>query len=324
MEIQQLKSKLETIASLDAIGVNVFFVMKSNNDFQLRKADIRNDATNGLKSALLGNINEIIAEIESNDDLRILNLSAADDRSTVIYEYDLDDKPNFFSFFDEIQNNRQAGYFSTENGNVFEFANDRLSLVDGYILRLGDEDSFIMIYRKNFPVNVFKRDKIYLIKGDDTQFTTMKDDFLRIDAKIDFFKIDNSVFIKNVDILEKFCEFEQIIIAEATKSIAEVSNLNLVDNIEVLSERVEDMSFARKLTRISTTSPVFTLPKATIIFFAQNHRLLKKAFKYSATGSIILDTKKSQNLFVRLLNDDFLHSELTNNDYITPSKDKLD
>ena len=50
----------------------------------------------------------------------------------------------------------------------------------------------------------------------------------------------------------------------------------------------------------------------------------EKAFKYSENGSIILDTKSSQNLFIRLLNDDFLHSELTNNDYVTPAKDKLD
>lgn len=324
MEIQQLKSKLEAIVNLDAIGVNVFFVMKNGGVFLLKKADIRSDATDGLKTLLLTHINEIIAEIDLNDELRIINLSAADDRSTVIYEYDLDDKPDFFSYFEEIQNNRQPGYFSVENGNIFKFETDLLKDVDGYILRFGDEDNSMMVYRKNYPVNVFKRDKIYLIKGDETQFTTMKDDFLRIDSKIDFFKIDNSVFIKNVEILEKFCEFKQIIIAEATHSIAAVSSLELVENIEVLNERVDEMPFARKLTKVSRTSPVFTLPKATIISFAQNHRLLKKAFKYPENGSIILDTKNSQNLFIRLLNDDFLHSELTNNDYVTPAKDKLD
>lgn len=324
MEIQQLKTKLQTIVSLDVIGINVFFIMKNNRSFLLKKADIRNDATEGLKKVLLTHINEIIAEIDSNDELRVINLSAADDRTTVIYEYDLDEQPEFFSYFENIQNNRQPGNYSTSNRNMFRFETDSLMDVDGYILRFGDEDNSMMVYRKNYPVNVFKRDKIYLIKGDETQFTTMKDDFLRIDSKIDFFKIDDSVFIKNVDILEKFCEFKQIIIAEATCSIAAVSSLGLVENIEVLNERVGEMPFARKLTKVSRTSPVFTLPKANIINFAKNHRLLKKAFKYSENGSIILDTKSSQNLFIRLLNDDFLHSELTNNDYVTPAKDKLD
>ena len=324
MEIQQLKTKLQTIVTLDVIGINVFFLMKNNEGFLLKKADIRNDATQSLKTVLLTHINEIIDEIDSNDELRIIDLSAADDRTTVIYEYDLSKKPEFFTYFEDIQNNRQPGYYSTSNGNMFKFGTDSLMDVDGYILRFGDEDNSMMVYRKNYPVNVFKRDKIYLIKGDETQFTTMKDDFLRIDSKIDFFKIDDSVFIKNVDILEKFCEFKQIIIAEATSSIAAVSSLGLVENIEVLNERVDDMPFARKLTKVSRTSPVFTLPKANIINFAKNHRLLKKAFKYSENGSIILDTKSSQNLFIRLLNDDFLHSELTNNDYVTPAKDKLD
>lgn len=324
MEIQQLKTKLQTIVTLDVIGINVFFLMKNNEGFLLKKADIRNDATQSLKIVLLTHINEIIDEIDSNDELRIIDLSAADDRTTVIYEYDLSKKPEFFTYFEDIQNNRQPGYYSTSNGNMFKFGTDSLMDVDGYILRFGDEDNSMMVYRKNYPVNVFKRDKIYLIKGDETQFTTMKDDFLRIDSKIDFFKIDDSVFIKNVDILEKFCEFKQIIIAEATSSIAAVSSLGLVENIEVLNERVDDMPFARKLTKVSRTSPVFTLSKAIIINFAKNHRLLKKAFKYSENGSIILDTKSSQNLFIRLLNDDFLHSELTNNDYVTPAKDKLD
>ena len=88
MEIQQLKTKLQTIVSLDVIGINVFFIMKNNRSFLLKKADIRNDATEGLKKVLLTHINEIIAEIDSNDELRVINLSAADDRTTVIYEYD--------------------------------------------------------------------------------------------------------------------------------------------------------------------------------------------------------------------------------------------
>ena len=124
MEIQQLKLKLEAIVNLDAIGINVFFVMKNDGAFLLKKADIRSDATDGLKTVLLTHISEIIAEIDSNDELRIINLSAADDRATVIYEYDLDEQPEFFSYFEEIQNNRQPGYFSVENGNIFKFETD--------------------------------------------------------------------------------------------------------------------------------------------------------------------------------------------------------
>jgi hypothetical protein len=325
MNIQELKSRLESIVQADAIGVNVFFVMKTGeNSFILKKANIRNDATSGLIESLTTNIQSIIQEIDANDEFRVINLSETDDRSTAIYEYDLDEPPITFSFFEEITNHRVPGYFSIENQNIFSFETDELSDIDGYIIRIGNENNFIMLYRKNYPINVFKQGKIYFVKDDETQFTTMKNDFLRIDAKIDFFKIDNSVFIKNLEVLEKFSDFHQIIVLEATNSINQVMALGLVENIEVLTERIDELPFARKLTKISTTSPVFTLPKATILEFARNHRLLANTFRYSANGSIILDTKKSQNLFVRLLNDDFLHSELTNTDYITPAKDKLE
>ncbi|MGL5123671.1 MAG: hypothetical protein ACRC6K_05875 [Fusobacteriaceae bacterium] len=36
----------------------------------------------------------------------------------------------------------------------------------------------------------------------------------------------------------------------------------------------------------------------------------------------MLDTKVSQNLFIRLLNDDAVHSELTGTDYLANSKDR--
>lgn len=325
MNAQELKLKLEAILGIDQIGVNVFFILKNSEDtFNIKKADIRQDAMDSLITSLTYNIHEIVDQISSNEDFRVLNLSSADDRTSAIYEYDLDERPDTFYFIDEVANHIEAGYFSIENGNVFLFNNDRLEDIDGYIIKLGDTDNNILLYRKNYPVNVFKQNKIYLIKGDDSQFTTMNDSFLRVDAKIDFFRLDDSVFIYNLSVLEKFSDFHQIISAEASKSIEQIDALGLVENIEILSERINELSFARKLTKISTISPVFTLPKVQVLSFAQAHRMLSTAFKYSEDGNIILDTKKSQNLFIRLLNDDFLHSQLSNTDYLTPAKDKLD
>lgn len=325
MNVQELKSRLETILRIDQIGVNVFFVLKTeDNLFNVKKADIRQDATNTLLTSLIQSISEIVDLIDNNENFRVLNLSTADDRSSAIYQYDLDEQPETFGFINEVASHMEAGYFSVDNNKVFLFNNDRLGNIDGYIIKLGDTDNNILLYRKNYPINVFKQNKIYFVKGDDSQFTTMNNDFLRVDAKIDFFRLDDSVFIYNLSVLEKFSDFHQIISAEATNSIEQVDALGLVENIEVLSERVSELSFARKLTKISTTSPVFTLPKAQVISFAQGHRLLATAFRYSENGNIILDTKKSQNLFIRLLNDDFLHSQLSNTDYLTPAKDKLD
>lgn len=124
--------------------------------------------------------------------------------------------------------------------------------------------------------------------------------------------------------MERHYEFKAIIEHEAEASLENISGLDILENIEVLQERVSDTAFARKLSKISTTSPVFNLPADHIMQFVRNHHILGNEFRYSEDQNrIMLDTKKSQNFFLRLMNDDFLHSELTNYDYMTPAKDRL-
>ena len=165
MNAQELKLGLEAIIRINQIGVNVFFIMKNDqNEFNIKKADIRQDATNTLITSLISNLQSIVDEIDANDDFRVLNLSEADDRSSAIYEYDLDEQPETFRLMDDVATHIEAGYYSTENGNVFLFDTDKLEHIDGYIIKLGDSDNNILLYRKNFPVNVFKQNKIFFIK----------------------------------------------------------------------------------------------------------------------------------------------------------------
>lgn len=323
MTSDELKSNLHSILDQDAIGVITYAVLKNNSEYSLKKLDITNEAEEKLVDALSANIRSLLYSLEENDEYKVIDLSAADDRATAIYQYDLDQRPPFFDSFDEILTHRGNNYFIEENNRVFNFSNDNLAEIDGVILEFGSMDNSILIYRKNYSVNLFKQDKIFLIKISDTRFKAIENDFLRIDAKIDFFRIGDSVLINNIDALEKYCEFHQIIKAEATRSLGCIAHLDILENIACLEERLDELPFARKLTKISTTSPVFNLPKRTIIDFAKQHSLLKSKFHFTGNDTIVLQTKKEQDLFVRLLNDDFLHSELTQFDYMTPAKDKL-
>ena len=132
------------------------------------------------------------------------------------------------------------------------------------------------------------------------------------------------MYIYNLDVLERFGDFHQIITKEATASLGEIGTLGLVSNLDVLSSRVDDLRFARKLAKISKDSPVFRVPQADIIDFTKKHPFLKDKFEYTADGSQIeLNTKLSQENFIKLLNDDFLRSELTKIDYESPAKNRL-
>ena len=323
MSSDELKSRLTAILGQKAVGLMAYAVLKDNNGYTLKKLAIMNEAATKLRDALTINIRALEQTLEANDEYQVISLSSADDRATAIYQYDLEKRPQFFDAFDEILMHRENNYFLESNNKVFDFSQNNLAEIDGVILEYGSIDNSMLIYRKNYPINLFKQDKIFLVKESDTQLTTIDNDFLRIDAKIDFFRIDGNVLICNLDALEKYCEFHQIIKAEATRSLGSIARLEILDNIDCLEERVGELPFARKLTRISTSSPVFTLPKRKIIDFAKNHSTLCAKFHFTNNDTIVLRSKKEQDLFVRLLNDDFLHSELTNYDYMTPAKDKL-
>lgn len=324
-ETEKLKERLQSIAELQAMGIQVFFIMKDPEDCIVKKANIVNDATDGLLQAHRDNISQLASMMEEGiDSLTVLDLSAADDRKFAIYRYDLDDKPQFFKAFDIIKTHQYDDYFTEDEGHLFDFTKNKLSQIDAFVILLGNADNSLMIYRKNYSVNLFKRDRIYLVKESDTRFDTMKDDFIRLDAKIDFLYVNGEVYIYNLDVLERFGDFHQIITKEATISLGDIDTLSLVANLDILSDRLDDLRFARKLAKISKDSPVFKVPQSDIIQFTKNHPFLKDKFKYTADGSQIeLNTKLSQDNFIKLLNDDFLRSELTKIDYESPAKNRL-
>tara|TARA_B100000378_G_scaffold49277_1_gene36742 strand:- start:8580 stop:9521 length:942 start_codon:yes stop_codon:yes gene_type:complete len=313
MDIGQIKEKFKSINEMEGIGLNVYFLLSVEGENQLKRANIIEDVKQDLINAYKNQLKKIV----DNEDIALLNLSSADDRKSVLYEYDLEDKPSIFDYFDNIAD-------QANQPDYFNFQNDSLKNLEGYYIYLGDHANNILLYRKQMPINLFRQGKIYLIKDHQTQFDKIKKEFLRIDTKVDVIKIGESVYINNISILERHYEFNDIIVKEATSSLTSIENLEILENIEVLSERIDDLPFARKLSKISTSSPVFNLPKESIIQFVKNHDKLGTEFKYSTDSTqILLDTKKSQNFFLKLMNDDFLHSQLTKFNYVTPAKDQL-
>jgi len=315
MTLEELRTKIESIVQMERLGLNVYFLLDTEQGQVIKRANIIENVKPNLVTAYRDSLNQVVA----NEDLTMIDLSAADDRQTAIYLYDLEEQPAVFTYFEGIQNDNEENPIP-----LFEFDTDKLTDLEGYFISIGDFENNVILYRKQMPINLFRQGKIYLVKGHDTQFDKIDKEFLRIDTKIDVLSADESIIINNISILERHYEFRAIIKHEAEASLENINGLDILENIEVLQERVADTAFARKLSKISTTSPVFNLPTERIMQFVRNHHILGNEFRYSVDETrILLDTIKSQNFFLRLMNDDFLHSQLTNFDYMTPAKDRL-
>nr|WP_083849160.1 anti-phage protein KwaB [Bacillus timonensis] len=199
----------------------------------------------------------------------------------------------------------------------------------GIIFLIHYNDNTLISYKRNYPINLYKRDRngIPLIKwGNDTRFKEMPDDILRIYPDFDFFRLNDELFIRNINILEKFFSFHEVIKTTAEKALNDIEAANIIEDIDSLGEMIEDITFARKLTKIGSHSPVLNkIPANTIIEFVTTYPTLKGRFELNDDNTRIkLKTKKSKKLFLKLLNDDFLQSQLTELHYDSLAKETVE
>ncbi|WP_346064752.1 Kiwa anti-phage protein KwaB-like domain-containing protein, partial [Lacrimispora amygdalina] len=137
-----------------------------------------------------------------------------------------------------------------------------------------------------------KQEHLMLHKKSDERLVRVSEDILKIDSSFQYMAIEEDIYIKDLDKLEKFFGVHNIIKKEASKSIEEIKKIGLVEDVQVLKDNIENISFARKLIKIAENSPVIgVIPNEVIIEFSQSHPALKNKLKYSSDNKQIrLDT----------------------------------
>ena len=322
MTTQEFKDRLQGLVALgDDFGALVFFAIRNEDGIVLKKANIINDVLTEIASGYRESIQAELNRFLQDDHMSVLNLSDRDERENVIYRYDIPDvEPSYFAQMREPVAEDAPEYI---NDRLFQFDQESFGDIDYFVVMLGTEENHVVVYRDNFNVNLLKqaRGRYYLNKSG-TQITNLKEDILRMDSQIDCMLLNDDFFIVNLKNLNTSKEFATIIKDRANQSVDLIADLEYIDNVDGLRERLDELSFARRLMKAMDGSPVIGLPTPTVLDFVSNNPKLNNVLKVEG-GKIKLDTKKAQSAFVSLLNDDFLYSKLTNNDYESSSKDRL-
>ena len=317
MTIESLKESISSVISSNGCSAEFFFLL-DNNGMSVKSIDIDQTDYVELQNLFIQSISDSIL---FNDDLTLISLSSADDRKNAIYKYDLDDVPTELSYLKEI--------IEKEEFDAFNSNNDSLSDLEGILILIGNEekDKQLALYKYQYPVTLLKKDQGFsLLKPNGSnRFKKLDTDILKINPKFEFIKINGKYYILDLKALERFFGFHDAIKNIAIKGIENIKSAELVVDCEVFEKRLEDISFARKLVKSASNSPVLgIIPNQDIINFTKYHPALKDKFKYNAENTKInLNSKKSQNLFLKLLNDDFLQSELTKRYYDSIAKDSI-
>ena len=300
--------------------MQLYFVLKSKEGFVLRLADIEDEKTEpeiqSLFEAFIEN------DLLSNDDLRIRSLSTADDATNTVYKYDYETHPEELALF------RDFDIGEAINIQKFNFDNDKLSSLFGYIVYIGSMSNGLLLFKKHYPISLIKRESFLLgAYKDKKRFEKLpSEDIIRLNGEAQLLRVNGIIYVLDIGVLQKNLGFIELITKAALDSVNAIESLEILDDIDVLKDTIEEPSFARKLSRIKNTSPIFRLgiTKEQIVEFSKTNPGLAGGFKYSEDGSRIrLDTKKSKQLFLKMMNDSFLRSELTKQYYEASAKDNL-
>ena len=150
---------------------------------------------------------------------------------------------------------------------------------------------------------------------------------IRLNGKFDFFLLEDHFVINNLTVLEKYSDIKVVIQNQAQLCVNKIEEVDIVSDLNGFKERIQsDISFARKVMKVANDSEVINqlknhaLSNEAIFAFINTRPKLAEALKVE-NEKIDLKTKKSQNAFLKLLDDSYLHSMLTNMNYTTNSKD---
>lgn len=321
MEVEVLKSKIQSIFSKHT-AVQVYMLLKQEDEFVLKLANLEDEKTEPeVRTLFEGFIKDTII---ANENIEICELSTDDERINAIYHYDYCEYPEELSLFESF--NIKA---SVSKYDKFNFNEDDLRNLYGYIIYIGTMDDGVLLFKKHYSITLIKRDSFLLgLKKSKERFELVsEDDMLRLNGEVQLISVDGEIYVLDTKVLTQNMKFNKLIAKAADETIAAIDAIGILEDIQVLRDTVEDFSFARRLSKVKKTSPIFELgiPKETIVQFTKTTRQLAGKFKYSDDGQTIrLDTKKSKDAFIKLMNDSFLRSELTNQYYETAAKDKLE
>jgi len=312
MNISDLKSSLAWFSdNIDDISA-VTYAMLKNND-ELYKIDIEGDSQNNMRDLFMRAIEERILK---QDCISVLQYSSADERKNALYEYDLDDTPEDLLCFDQAIGNNNIPLLNLNDESIAD--------IKALVIRIGTQEKQILLYKMIAPINIYKSQKNFFLIKDNTRMKQINDEFLRISDNFQMMHIDGKLVIVDLNAIEKRFGFHAVIKKEAVLGLNQIVQMAVLEDPNVYLALIDDVRIAKRLVKIADKSPVIqaNIGAERIIAFCKTYPRLKGKFKFNDTeDKIILKTKIAKELFLKLLMDDFLTSDLTKYHYESLAKD---
>lgn len=312
--MSEIKNNFIDFLNIDRnlLGAALFAITKTN---EVYKVDLESNAVIELRNMILDVLNGIV----NNEDMSFMDISTVDDRQNVVYVYD--DGLAFPEDLAEIQ----AKLNNESNLEDMDFTQIQMSDIKMFIVHTGIDTNKLYLYQFISNVNIYRRDKFFF-KKDRHRLIRIDDDMVRITSKIQMAQLGDKLAIFELEQFEKMFKFHDVIKQEAVSCMNKIQEMQLIENVEDFEDIVNDVRYARKIVRAIRNSPVIKLgiSNSQIIDFCMNYKSIAGKLKLNDDrDKLILDTKKSKNIFLNVMLDNFLNSELTKLYYESKAKDEV-
>ncbi len=308
MNIQEVKRSINHVFD-GGYGLKVYALLNDENGLLLKRFLIDDDLENAIKQSVL---EPVIRRQYLSDDIEIDDSANISDNKNVLYEIQQDDTYNPFECLKSI-NDIDAQYIESDQDSLI-----------GLIFKANLNDDYICFYQHIYQVRMVKRSKsLYAMLAHECRYIPLDRDVLRIDSRIDVLIIDEVLYTSNIKLLQRSFSFDQFIRKEAEKTIEIIEKMAIVSDVSKIFAfgEKEKLTNAKKLLK-AKNSPVLKMDRKDLIDGLRKHHRYKDKFTFEE-DMIVISSQKDVVELIKMLNDDIVRSELTNQEYDSSNKQML-
>lgn len=312
MTVEQLRNRLSFLNDVNEHKSLSMYLILKNGD--IRFANLEEAVRNELKNKFVAYLN---GRINNDGELNYCNLTDYTDRKNTVCYYDLPEPLPGLQPLNVVTTQEQQQEFS--------FIDDDFSNIEGFVFLIGNETNKIALYKKHYPLSLIKRDSSFVgLRKSETGLVRLESDILKVNETFEFLQVDNQVVVFSIKSLESSFGYTGILMRAAKTKFDLIQEAELIENVEELEELIQEKKFAKKIIKIKADTPVLALPFDRLKTFILGHPKLKRRLKFNdAQDRIKFHSKTSKELFLKLLSDSYLKSELTDLLYETDEKEQL-
>ena len=313
MDKEELKRIISEVLNCDRIEGIILLTLKDGTTSLL-------NLDNTDKESIL---NEYVKAVNNKcitEEYDLKNYSTADERQNCFYVFDSAELPDCF-------HKMQIKKPDHEHIPLFNIKKNKLSDINGIIVILSNGERELVLYKNVYTVEIIGVKKRIIVYHSGNRFKKAENDMLRLTPDFDVVLAGNKFIITNLPSIERIQQLRQITLNLAISRLNDIDKIKILSNLEKAREWVkDDYALAKKVIKIVSESPVLYkgIQNEKIIAFAKKKEAKFGSLTYSEDNTKIEPkTKKEMMRFLAILNNDLLWSELTEDDYLSPTKDLL-